>query len=649
LPPDLVHGRHGTSISAGAVHSTLLTLTTYCNFAMCNPIHVFSVLSTRPAKRATALLVILLGAVGLELAGASSSVKSLERAESALKRLQAGDHRSAAELAKQAIEGDPGEPLFHNLAATILLLTGDAAGAQSEWLNAIADMPDDGLARFGLGLSLLSRGETARAMDQFQLAEESGDRAHCILAQRYVEALRGAVGSGAGLALPEAFTATTLTLNGLSYAKSGDHKRALIEIKAAMASLPGDPFAEPPGPVMTFDPKKPLKFTARRLPMEHGLAGSRRASEKPYFGTVTLSAASLGTNIGFVAFKIDGNFSSVANTPPFQLIWDTTRFPNGMHKIEITVYDKEGRQTNSATREVRTANLTAPIRDQADASRMDAVRSGLWQALTLRPSRAVLNYAAAQSAAALGDSSSASRFIQQTAAIDPTYRDARARLAVLDGGLADLAVWRGSSERPWVALTFDDGPKPGITEQLLAVLTKERVPATFFVIGRDVTAHPDLAKKIVESGMQIENHSYTHPNLTLLSLPSIEAELLRTLASVRSATGKRVRYFRPPGGNVNEEVSRVAARLGLTPCMWTLNGEALENGSPERLIEYIVSRTTAGAIVLLHNGRMTTVEALPRIIEGLRKRGFEFATLDQITPQRAVRSRPATVVPAAVN
>ena len=615
---------------------------------MCNPVPAFSVQTTRPAKRAAALLVLFLGLIAFRWAGATGSAKPLEHAEAALKRLQSGDHRSASELAKQAVAGDPGEPLFHNLAATILLLTGDAAGAQSEWQNALADMPDDGLARFGLGLSLLARGEAARAMDQFQLAEESGDRAHCILAQRYLEALRGALGSGSGLSLPDAFTATTHTLNGLTYAKSGDHKRALVEIKSAMAALPGDPFAEPQGPVMTFDPKKPLRFTGRRLPMGHGLAYSRRASEKPYYGTVTLSAASLGTNIGFVAFKIDGSFSSVANTPPFQLVWDTTRFPNGLHKIEITVYDKEGRQTNYASREVRTANLNAPVRDKGDASRMDAIRSGLWHALTLRPSRAVLNYAAAQSAAALGDSSSAAKFIQQTAAIDPTYRDARAKLAVLDGGLADLAVWRGSSDRPWVALTFDDGPKPGITEQLLAVLTKQRVPATFFVIGRDVTAHPDLAKRISECGMQIENHSYTHPNLTLLNSPAIEAELLRTTASVRAATGKRVRYFRPPGGNVNEEVSRVAARLGLTPCMWTLNGEALENGSPERLIEYIVSRTTAGAIVLLHNGRMTTVEALPRIIEGLRKRGFEFATVDQIVPQRSVRSKPVTI-PASVN
>jgi peptidoglycan/xylan/chitin deacetylase (PgdA/CDA1 family) len=421
-------------------------------------------------------------------------------------------------------------------------------------------------------------------------------------------------------------------------ARSGDHKRAIEEFKSGLAALAGDPFAEPAGPVMRFDPRKPLRFTAKPLPTGHGLVVSRSQENKPYYGTVTISAGDLGSDIGFVAFKIDGSFSSVANTPPFKLIWDTTKFANGMHKLEITVYDRQGKQINYASRSVRTLNANAPERDSADKNRLDAVRGALWSALALRPSRAVLNYAAAQSASALGDRASANRYIQQTAAIDPTYRDARSRLALLDDGFTDTAVWRGSSDRPFIALTFDDGPKPGMTEQLLATLTRERVRATFFVVGRDVTAHPDLAKKIVESGMQIENHSYTHPNLTLLNSSGVEAELLRTLASVRAATGKQMRYFRPPGGNVNEDVSRIAARLGLTPCMWTLNGEALENGSPNRLVEYIVSRATAGAIILLHNGRMTTVEALPKIIEGLRKRGFEFATVDDVMPQRAVRS-----------
>lgn len=96
---------------------------------------------------------------------------------------------------------------------------------------------------------------------------------------------------------------------------------------------------------------------------------------------------------------------------------------------------------------------------------------------------------------------------------------------------------------------------------------------------------------------------------------------------------------------MNVAASRVAARWGLVPCMWTLDGEALENGSPRRLVEYVVKRAVPGAIILLHNGRPTTVEALPGIIEGLRRRGFRFVTIDELMrrqmPESAVRGMAA--------
>ena len=78
--------------------------------------------------------------------------------------------------------------------------------------------------------------------------------------------------------------------------------------------------------------------------------------------------------------------------------------------------------------------------------------------------------------------------------------------------------------------------------------------------------------------------------------------------------------------------------------MWTLDGEALENGSPNRLVEYVVQKSAPGAIVLLHNGRMTTIEALPRIIAGLRKRGFGFVTVDRLVPQRDGVQQQAAVL-----
>ena len=293
-------------------------------------------------------------------------------------------------------------------------------------------------------------------------------------------------------------------------------------------------------------------------------------------------------------------------------------------------------------KEIRSANIGAP-RKSADNQRIEAVRSALWQFLTLRPSRAYLAYAAAHCANRLGNAPEAIRYFRQSAAVSPHYKDARIQLAALEGSVSEAALWRGAPSEKVVALTFDDGPKPGITEQLLAILARERVPATFFVIGRHATAYPELTRKIADAGMQVENHTYSHPNLTLLPSNEVERELLGTIAAIQTATGKRSRFYRPPGGNLNPEVSRIAAQWGLTPCMWTLDGEALENGSPNRLIDYVVQKTAPGAIVLLHNGRMTTIEALPKIIDGLRKRGFQFVTVDRLVPQKDAAQRAVRI------
>jgi peptidoglycan/xylan/chitin deacetylase (PgdA/CDA1 family) len=395
--------------------------------------------------------------------------------------------------------------------------------------------------------------------------------------------------------------------------------------------------------VMTFDSASPLRAGAPPLPLGNGLAARRaRQSEKVYSGIVTLAPDDAGAGVGFVVFKIDGGLTSMVNTFPFRLVWDTAKAPNGLHKVEIVVYDKNGQISNKAARELRTANLNAPTAQGQDVSRSDEVRAALWQALILRPSRHTLAYAAAESARAAGDSLSAERYLEQAAAIQPDYRDTRTRLVSLSGCVAEPAVWRGAQNDNVIALTFDDGPKPGVTEMLLNVLQKEGVPATFFVIGRHATAYPELAKKIADAGMQIENHTYTHPNLTMLPSQAVERELVRTLATVRAATGKRMRYFRPPGGNINPDVTRIAARWGLTPCMWTVDGESLENGPPQRLIEFIVQKAAPGSIVLLHNGRMTTVEALPNIIAGLRRRGFSFVTVDQLVERKRQMAGAAT-------
>jgi peptidoglycan-N-acetylglucosamine deacetylase len=557
-------------------------------------------------------------------------------AEETARLIRQGNPRGAAVTVRDALNAEPGSHLLRQEAAALLLLTGDTAGASSVWKSLLEERPGDPLSLYGLGVVAIHQGERVKALELIRTASKGGDRAACLIAERYLESLSGATGAGLGLALPDAYRASARGLSGIAAARTGDSLRAKAEISDALAALPGDPFYETPGVLMTFSEANPIRFGFSPLPTGHGLAVKRGPSgPKVYSGVVTLAPDDTGTDVGFVAFKIDGALSKMVNTRPFNLVWDTAQFPNGPHRVEIIVYDTQGAVRSQADKVIQTSNADAPALQTQDSARSEAVRALLWEALALRPSRHILAYTGADAAQKLGDQKAALALWKQAAALNPEYGETRMRLEGVLPPTATPAVWRGDPSQPVIALTFDDGPKPGITERLVDILSREGVPSTFFVIGRHVTAYPDLVRKISAAGIQIENHTYTHPNLTMLSSLSVEAELLKTVASVHSITGRTMRYFRPPGGNVNNDVYRAASKWGLTACMWTLDADALENGSPDKLVDFVVNKATPGAIVLLHNGRQTTLDALPRIIAGLRQRGFRFDTIDGLLGRKS--------------
>ena len=180
------------------------------------------------------------------------------------------------------------------------------------------------------------------------------------------------------------------------------------------------------------------------------------------------------------------------------------------------------------------------------------------------------------------------------------------------------------------ALTFDDGPKEGYTEELLAALREKKVKATFFLLGVDVLLRSDDVKKIAADGHVIANHSMTHRNLKNLTSDEIRAELKNCNDLLESITGKRPRFMRPPGGQYNSEVLKACDAEKLTPVFWTNNpGDYRENWKTARALSRRVIRQRAnGDIILLHLGLPLTVEALPIIIDSYHRVGYTFITLD---------------------
>jgi peptidoglycan/xylan/chitin deacetylase (PgdA/CDA1 family) len=190
----------------------------------------------------------------------------------------------------------------------------------------------------------------------------------------------------------------------------------------------------------------------------------------------------------------------------------------------------------------------------------------------------------------------------------------------------------GSGE---VALTFDDGPSP-FTAQVLDVLKKNHVRATFFLCGENAERYPELVRRIRAEGHQIGNHTYSHPYLYMMSEARIASEIDRTQDVLEKITGARPTLFRPPFGVRWFSLWPLLRERGLTMVLWS------DRGYDGRLDADGIAKTTLdqltpGAIILLHDGfethapsdvdRAATVRALPAIISGVRKAGFTFARL----------------------
>lgn len=186
-----------------------------------------------------------------------------------------------------------------------------------------------------------------------------------------------------------------------------------------------------------------------------------------------------------------------------------------------------------------------------------------------------------------------------------------------------------------LALTYDDGPNDPHTLQLLDVLARHAVPATFFLIGKYVQQCPDIVREIVKAGHTIGNHTFTHPLLIFKSEAEIRKELTDGTAALQDATGNDIHLFRPPFGGRRPAVLRIARELGLEPVMWNVSGHDWK-APPAEAIERRVSRKMRGGdVILLHDGghkqmgadRSQTVLATDRLIPRYRSQGYDFVSI----------------------
>jgi peptidoglycan/xylan/chitin deacetylase (PgdA/CDA1 family) len=195
-------------------------------------------------------------------------------------------------------------------------------------------------------------------------------------------------------------------------------------------------------------------------------------------------------------------------------------------------------------------------------------------------------------------------------------------------------VCRGDVSRRRVALTFDDGPDNQSTPELLDLLRAERVPATFFCIGRNVTAQPELTARIVREGHLLANHTYSHSNATnFFGVEKLVEEMTHTQSAIRDAAGVTPAFFRPPMGLSNPRVFKAATVVGLRVIGWTARGFDTQCSTPHRIVRRILRGVEPGAIILLHDGKIPADRLLATVkllLAKLRERGYECVRLDTI-------------------
>jgi peptidoglycan/xylan/chitin deacetylase (PgdA/CDA1 family) len=186
-----------------------------------------------------------------------------------------------------------------------------------------------------------------------------------------------------------------------------------------------------------------------------------------------------------------------------------------------------------------------------------------------------------------------------------------------------------------VALTFDDGPHPQTTPRILDVLRQERVPATFFVLGKYAERWPDLARRATDEGHEVGNHGFAHNRLHFAGRSRVREDLERGTEAAVRACQRAPRLFRAPHGFRSPFVTPIANSLGQATVGWTYGVRDSDCPGAEVIAARVLERVSPGAIILLHDAdghdaardRRQTAEALPLIIGGLRARGYGFAAL----------------------
>lgn len=197
-------------------------------------------------------------------------------------------------------------------------------------------------------------------------------------------------------------------------------------------------------------------------------------------------------------------------------------------------------------------------------------------------------------------------------------------------------VYQGHNDEYKIALTFDDGPHPLYTAQILDILSEYHVPATFFVIGENVERYPELLERALSEGHEIGNHTQTHP-LKNLSKEQMEEEISACEVTIGECIDRCPRLFRPPGGIISQTVMTLADDHQYRVILWSIDTRDWAHTPVEKITQTVLDEVDAGDIILMHDGievDSPTPSALRILIPALLARGYHFVTVSDLLVEK---------------
>ena len=184
-----------------------------------------------------------------------------------------------------------------------------------------------------------------------------------------------------------------------------------------------------------------------------------------------------------------------------------------------------------------------------------------------------------------------------------------------------------------IAITFDDGPHPYLTEEIMSILDEYHVKATFFMVGINVINYPDVAKKVIDAGHEVGNHTFSHNHLNTLNEKMLSEELGRCEDALEELCEYRPHLFRPPEGAINTYIQHCSDNGDYRLILWSIDTRDWERKDPGKIVETVLSKIQPGDIILMHDyiGRHSkTPEALRLLLPELISRGYEPVTVSRL-------------------